>query len=459
MANRVFCNRTLNLKKVKYVGFDMDHTLVRYHTNEFEKLTHDVVVEKLINDKSYPEEIKNIPFEFDRIIRGLVIDQKNGNILKLNMHGAIRSSYHGTKPIPFSRQKKIYRGTMIDLNDANFMSVDTAFSLAYGNLISHLVDLKDGKFFDKLPSYHEISKDILDCVDMAHRDGSLKDVVASNLDKFVIKDPDTVASLERYVKHGKKLFVATNSEYHYTKILLDYAIKPFLKDHKCWSDLFEMVITLSRKPRFFYDNLPFLKINPEDGTMTNVEGSIEKGGIYQGGNANRLTDDLNISGDEILYVGDHIYGDIVRLKKDCNWRTALVLEELHREVATNINTREISDEINSLMEKKSPLELELQDLEDKKRETDEEVDDQKIKHLLSEIGIIDKEIGSLIQKKMKHFNQYWGEVMRTGNEESYFAYQVARYACVYTTNLADLLACSPRTYFRAERRELPHDLV
>ena len=48
--------------------------------------------------------------------------------------------------------------------------------------------------------------------------------------------------------------------------------------------------------------------------------------------------------------------------------------------------------------------------------------------------------------------------MRTGIEESYLAYQVDRFACVYMTKLEDLLATSPRTYFRSQRRPLAHDL-
>ncbi len=45
-----------------------------------------------------------------------------------------------------------------------------------------------------------------------------------------------------------------------------------------------------------------------------------------------FTQDLNVNGDDVLYIGDHIYGDIVRLKKHCNWRTALVVEELGNEL-------------------------------------------------------------------------------------------------------------------------------
>jgi len=41
---------------------------------------------------------------------------------------------------------------------------------------------------------------------------------------------------------------------------------------------------------------------------------------------------LNISyGDKILYVGDHIYGDILRSKRSLGWRTCLVIPELDNE--------------------------------------------------------------------------------------------------------------------------------
>lgn len=42
---------------------------------------------------------------------------------------------------------------------------------------------------------------------------------------------------------------------------------------------------------------------------------------------------LGCEGDSILYVGDHVYTDIVLAKTKCRWRTALILQELEREVA------------------------------------------------------------------------------------------------------------------------------
>lgn len=41
---------------------------------------------------------------------------------------------------------------------------------------------------------------------------------------------------------------------------------------------------------------------------------------------------LNVHGDEILYVGDHIYTDVSQSKVHLRWRTALICRELEEEV-------------------------------------------------------------------------------------------------------------------------------
>ena len=48
--------------------------------------------------------------------------------------------------------------------------------------------------------------------------------------------------------------------------------------------------------------------------MTNLNDKLVPG-IYQGDKAEVFTKDLGLEGDEILYIGDHIYGDILRLKR------------------------------------------------------------------------------------------------------------------------------------------------
>lgn len=456
MPAKVYVNRTLNLKKIRHIGLDMDHTLVRYKSLNFERLSHNKVLEKLIK-RGYPEGIKNLQFDDNLAIRGLVIDRHKGNLLKLNRYTAIRASYHGLKPLDFKAHQKIYRSTYIDLSTGDYMAVDTFFSYSLAVLYTQLVEMKDAEPNLRFPDYSVMADDVLDAVDEAHRDGSLKEEVKNNLDHYIIKDPELVAGLEKFKKHGKKIFILTNSDYHYTKLLLDYAITPFLKEHKSWLDLFEFVITFAQKPKFFYEGNRFLRVNPEDGTMTNVEDRLMPG-VYQGGNAKKFTTDLGLEGDDILYIGDHIYGDILRLKKDCNWRTAMVLEELEAEIEQNMKAEPINAEIEILMKEKEPFEDELTEL--MTRRVDEgQIDESKVEPLQKKISEIDAQISGLIRKQQSMYNPNWGQLMRAGNEESYLAYQIERYACIYMPKLSDLLELSPRTYFRAPRRPLSHEII
>lgn len=455
MLGRVYVNRTLNLKRIKYIGFDMDHTLIRYNTENFERLSHSKIIEKLVK-RGYPESLRKLKFDFNFAIRGLIIDRHRGNLLKLNRYAAIRASYHGKQPLDFKAHQKLYRSTYIDLSTGDYMAVDTFFSLSLAVMFAQIVELKETDTTQKYPEYYRIADDVLDALDEAHRDGSLKEEVKKNLNQYIIKDPDVVRGLEKFKNHGKKIFILTNSDFYYTKMLLDYAITPYLKAHSSWVDLFELVITFASKPKFFYEDQKYLKVNPNNGMMTNLNDKLGPG-IYQGGNAKQFTKDLGLDGDDILYVGDHIYGDILRLKKDCNWRTAIVIEELAEEIANNLKAEPTNADIDILMKKKEPLEEELTGLLTKRVE-DKSVDEKKLDLLQDKISEIDTQISQLIKKQQALYNPQWGQLMRAGNEESYLAYQVDRYACVYMAKLADLLELSPRTYFRAPRRLLAHEI-
>lgn len=451
----IFINRTLNMKKIKAIGFDMDYTIVRYNTEAFERFTHQEVLKKLVSEKKYPEEILKLEFDFHRVIQGLVIDKKKGNLLKVSRFGKVKSSYHGLSPIDFKEQQKMYGNGVIDLSDAHIQSLDTNFSVSNGVLYSQLVELKKKGL--PFPDFEVLADDIKEILDMCHSDGTLKNQVRNNISKYIIQDPEVVSLFERYKRYGKKLLVITNSDFTYTKLLLDYTINPFLKEHKDWSELFEVTVTLASKPRFFTIKTPFLAINPTTGDMKNAEGKIIKG-IYQGGFAGQLQKDLGLEGDEILYLGDHIYGDVVSIKKTFNWRTALVLDPLKEEIEAIKKSAPIQIEIDKQMSIKESLEHRLNEIDIRKNELHENVSKEELNALFTEIDKVNSSISDLLEQHKKFFNPYWGEMMRAGLEESRFADQVEKYACIYMTKVADLISYSPRTYFRPLRRVLPHEL-
>ena len=449
----IFINRVLNMKNIKVIGFDMDYTLVRYNAEAFEGLTHRLAAGRLAELSDYPDEVKDLKFDYQRAIVGLVIDFRNGNLLQVSRHGKVKIAFHGLEPLDYHRQQKIYRETAIDLRDPNFQSLDTSFAISYGVLFSQLVQMKtDGA---DLPGYQQIADDVNHAIDTLHQDDSIKSVLRRNFDDFVIKDPKVAGMLERYKDYGKKLMIITNSDYAYSKALLDYALNPFLKKYGSWQELFDIVITFAEKPRFFEQSSRFLKIDPETETMTNHMEKITDG-IYQGGNFAKLERDLGYSGSEILYLGDHIYGDVVTIKKFCSWRTALVLGDLDDEIRGIRDSRELQEEINRLMGEKLKLEREINSL-DSRRYEGENITHKQLTPLFDSMDELNGKISELLGQYKAYFNPYWGEILRAGFDESRYAEQVEKYACIYMTKVSDLYNYSPKTYFRPYRRIMPHE--
>lgn len=456
---QIYVNRTLNMKQIAAIGFDMDYTLVRYDSEAFERMTYMEMIKKLVEVKNYPKEIQNFKFEFNLAIRGLVIDKHLGNVLKLSTYSKVKQAYHGLKEMDFKTQQKIYQGLTIDLNDSDrFAIVDTTFSISYCVLYMQLVELKNFRPDLALGDYKIIEHDVLEALDISHRDGTLKSQVRKNVKRYILQDPSSVVALERFKKHGKKLWVITNSDYEYSKLLLDYAINPFLKDHKDWSELFNLVVTLANKPKFFTDKMPLLQIEAKTGLMRNHHGIIQDG-IYQGGSAQVIQKNAGLSGEQILYLGDHIYGDVLSIKKTCNWRTALVIEELLVECEALTKTESLSAEINLLMSEKVQLEQNLDDLFDKGIEKNKKADKEKIQGQFQKIEKVDKKIAKLIKAYGQFFNPHWGETMRSGVEPSRLAGQIEKYACIYMAKISDFAECSPRTYFRPKKKVLPHEMM
>lgn len=447
----VYVNRLLNFKRVKIVGFDMDYTLAAYDIDAFEGLVHSLAKVRLAERFGYPLAVTKLKFEREWAIVGLVIDKRNGNLLKLNRFGKVKTAFHGLEEIDFREHEVLYRERVIDLRDRDFQSLDTAFAISQGVLFSQLIQLK--KEGEPIPDFHRVDADVNRCIDSLHKDGVLKTILRKSFDKYVIRDPKTVAMLELLKAYGKKLIIITNSDYSYTSALLDYTLNSYWKKHKTWREVFDLVVVLADKPRFFEGPNRFFRIDPISGVTAKHEGPVSTG-IWQGGWFGDVQEGLGVEGNEILYLGDHIYGDVVSIKKRCDWRTGLVLGGLEKEIEANRSTRKLQAEIDGLMRRKSRLEKEADEAEmDRRFGGKSRVPSE---HAVEQ-DRLNSQISSLLEELKTHYNPWWGEILRAGSEESRYADQVESYACIYMTRVSDLGEYSPRTYFRPRRRLLAHE--
>lgn len=471
---RVFCNRTLNMKSIKAIGFDMDYTLALYKPETFEKLAYHETLKKLL-DLGYSKEILNWEFDHTYMIRGLVIDKNRGNVLKMDRHRYVKVAYHGFKELTREERRKLYDvENVISYEEPHFALIDTLFSLAEAFLFIQLVDFKDKS--DKLThkSYNDIYTDVRKSIDLCHRDGSIKNKVSENPGKYINQDPNLVPILTDIKKSGRKIFIVTNSLWDYTNIVMNYICLNNKSNLSfSWLDYFDVVITGSQKPSFFMGKNPIYAVELKSCMLKNIDlltlskKESQETKVFQGGHFKLLYDILGIkAGSEILYIGDHIYGDILRSKKEIGWRTMLVIEELEKEIKAIQSLNDQYHLCDNLNKKRVTLENEferLQILEKQAEKNNETLKQEEFNKKIKKVGYDLLKIKEIEKKEIKayHHNLHpvWGELMKTGRQNSRFAAQVENYACLYTSKFTNLIHYGPHKNFRAVRDFMPHDIA
>src|SRR5690606_20247765 len=126
--DRVFANRNLRMSSIRWVGFDMDYTLAIYRQEEMDALSIQLTVERLIR-RGYPEYLSELTFDPRFPIRGLLIDKRYGNILKMDRHKVVNVGYHGTRRLTQDEIANLYHLKKIRPHTARYHWIDTLFAL------------------------------------------------------------------------------------------------------------------------------------------------------------------------------------------------------------------------------------------------------------------------------------------------------------------------------------------
>ena len=464
----LFCNRTLNMRAIKSVGYDMDYTLVHYHIEEWENRAYEHLRERLL---ALGLPVESLRFDPQGIIRGLVVDRELGNVVKANRFGYVKRAFHGTSPLSFEELRAAYSRTIVDLSEPRWIFLNTLFSLSEAFMFSQLVDLfDDGRLPDSIRSYRDIYEITRKHIDLTHMEGELKAEISRAPERFVDNDPDTVLALLDQKNAGKQLMLITNSEWSFTSAMMKWTFDPYLPKGTTWRDVFDLIIVAASKPGFFSSRAGFLEVVSDEGLLKPVVGGLEKGKVYYGGNAAEVEYFLGLSGDEILYVGDHIFGDVHVSKNILRWRTALIVRELEQEISSAERAESAVSELAGLMQEKELLEREhcryrllLTRMRGKygpplpeEADTEEEINVALTK-LRTLINSIDDRVSPLAKRASEVGNQNWGPIMWAGNDKSHFARQVERYADIYTSRVSNFTFGSPFVYLRSPRGTMPHD--
>lgn len=453
----VFANRTLNLRSLRAIGYDMDYTLVHYNIRAWETAAFDRTRE-LLEDRGFP--VEGLEFDPENRIQGLVFDMKLGNLVKATRFGYVIRAHHGTRTLSYTEVRQAYSGTFVDLSEERWRFANTMFSLSQESLLAQLVDRFDAGSMKGIIGYDGLYELVDEVLGQSHWQGDLKAEIRRNPERFVERDPLVVPTLRDQRAAGRKLFLITNSDWVYTSAIMSHALAPDLEPGETWRDLFDLVIVSANKPSFFEQQNPFYRVVDEEaGLLQPHFGSLQSGHVYFGGNATTVEQSFDLSGGDILYVGDHLFGDVHVSKSTLRWRTALIIRELEEEILAGAAFSEQEDELADLMALKGAKENELSQLRMERQRTGKKDMDRIVSDKRREVVALDDQIGPIARAAGQVGNATWGPLMRAGIDKSLFARQVERYADVYTSRVSNFGFVTPYGYLRAGRGNLPHDKV
>lgn len=448
---RIFCSRNLRLDSVKFIGFDMDYTLALYH-EQMEHLQAEMVLETLVTKQGYPRELLALKYDPGFAIRGLTVDTAHGNVFKMDAHRFVGKVWHGNAPLDKEDRRNLYSNRRVGPADPDLVMVDTLFSLPEISLYCQMVDAFNGPLGDiaSKPDYSKLWEHLREGMDSLHRDGSLKNRIMGDIARYIVRDPELAEALHRFRSAGKRLFLMTNSEPVYTMKVMSFLLDGAYPGYASWTDYFDYIFTFACKPKFFEWDEPFFAVDPKTGEVgSKPVDQLVRNGMYQGGNLTQFKESTGMVGDEVLYIGDHIYGDILRSKRYAGWRTAMIIQELERELSHVKHHADRISELHRLEESRFKLNL---------HRAAKALDGRRDEELLGKIRSLNKQIATLEKHTSEAFNPYWGMLFRDRSELSAFGQQVESYACVYTSRVSNFRLYSPMWYFRSPRDRMPHEL-
>jgi hypothetical protein len=298
----------------------------------------------------------------------------------------------------------------------------------------------------------------------------------ADIARYIEYDHDLGATLHKLRSAGKRLFLLTNSEPHYTDAVMSHLLRADLSEYRSWKSYFDVVITSAVKPAFFMREAPFEEVVQEGRWHLRKVRELQRGRIYMGGSQAEFEKLTQVPSDRVLYVGDHIFGDVLRAKKQSAWRTLMIIQELTDELSAMeklapeiARADRLEQRISALhdglrerqaMQKTVQKLLDAPDLTTERR-VELEAARLRLKRSVERLRVqakaADIEHIALEREIERAFHPYWGSALRAESEPSSFGEQVERYACLYTDRVTNLLGYTAAHYFRGPRHRMAHE--
>lgn len=451
--HRIFVNRSLQLDKIKFFGFDMDYTLAQYKSPQYESLAFDIIKTRLV-ELGYPSELASATYEPSFPLRGLWFDRTYGTLLKIDQFGNILSCLRGLRLIQREELRAMYPNKFVKYDEKRIEIMNTLFTLPETFMLSCIIHmlLNDPQYVEVekgvkkgslYMSYASIYEDIRAACDWMHA-GELKRRTLANIGLYVEQDVRLCSLLDRLRGNGAKVFLLTNSDFEYSNAIMSYILELPRPDGtiRKWTSYFDYIVTDARKPLFFQEGTILRVVSQETGqpSIGHHMGPLETGQIYSGGSCEVFSHLIGARGKDVLYVGDHVYGDILKSKKTVGWRTYLIIPELANEIYVWKKKKKLFDRLQQVDNELEKVYKDLNISSD----------------VRPDVGDLQRKIRSLAQEMEESYGLL-GSIFRNGSRHTFFSSQVIRYADLYSFSCINLMYYPMCYMFRAPAMLMPHE--
>jgi HAD superfamily 5'-nucleotidase-like hydrolase len=306
--------RPLNLAHLDAVGFDLDHTLALYDDHALNLLAAAETIELLRRQKGYPADWLRLAGDPLPAARGLSLDLRHGNVVKIGADRVVRLARRGEVWLDEAEIRARYRDPD-PADEETIWHIHSPFdvpTLWFFAALAPRLGAAAARETVSAPVARAL-RDIRTMLDHSHTRGALKASIGQDLGRYVSPAGRVREGLERWGSAGKRLFVVTNSDRAFATAVLDRVVGP------AWRDLFALVVTDADKPAFF--TAPPARGNAADRLPR--DGGAR---VLSGASATEVERLIGVERHRVLYAGDNARCDIAPARRH-GWRTAHVAAE------------------------------------------------------------------------------------------------------------------------------------
>nr|XP_023025066.1 5'-nucleotidase domain-containing protein 1 [Leptinotarsa decemlineata] len=332
------------------IGFDLDNTLARYKVGNMIEMEYSIVSNYLVKKKGYSDKFLLQPLDHNFIMKGLIVDDENGNLIRISPDGKILQATHGTKWLSDEEILRYYPNRHWKATDLFVEDPLQTWNGPYSERMRTLLDYFDivislafARAVDSLDAnggnkkVYEIWPDLLDSlIYMFNRDHFKKNIgeyfpeVKKNPENYYYKCSENLINwLQTLKNNGKRLFLITGAHVDFASLTASNTLGAN------WRDYFDIVVCYSKKPGFFTMKRDFIGLDGLHETGPVALEDLQVGGIYTHGNWNDLKMFMKkvsyLEDPKILYIGDNLVQDIYTPNVHSKVDTVAVCEELEAE--------------------------------------------------------------------------------------------------------------------------------